>query len=259
MTTAITAAIIARDEEQHLRPCLDALSWADDRLVVLDDRTVDRSAEVGRSTGARVALGTFTTFPAQRNLALDLVNTPWVLFVDADERTTPALAEEVRRAIDCRAAEAPVGYWIPRRNFMWGGWIRHGGWYPDHQLRLLKVARARYDERRDVHELVRLDGDAGYLDESLIHYNYDRLGQFVAKQRVYSSLDAERMAREGQRVRPHNFVLQPYREFRRRFIQLEGYRDGPRGLTLATLTGWYTAVTYAKLARIDSRRAPANH
>ena len=252
MVTTITAAIIARDEEQHLGHCLDSLAWADERLVVLDGRTADRSAEVARKRGARVETRAFTTFPAQRNAALDLLSTTWVLFVDADERVTPSLAYEVRDVIG-RGDVGPVGYWVPRRNFMWGGWVRRGGWFPDYQLRLLKVSRARYDERRDVHELVQLDGEAGDLRETLIHFNYDRVGQFVAKQRVYSSLEAERLAREANVARPQNFVLQPLREFRRRFVELEGYQDGFRGLTLATLTAWYTAVTYAKLARLGAR------
>ncbi len=249
----ITAAIIARDEERHLDQCLDALTWADERLVVLDDRTLDRSADLARARGARVMTHRFTTFPAQRNAALDLAVTDWVLFVDADERVTPMLAAEVRRVIARVGEDAPVGYWIPRRNFMWGGWVRHGGWSPDHQLRLLRRTRARYDELRDVHELVRLNGEAGFLSEPLIHYNYERIGQFVAKQRAYSSLDAERLARDGAVARPHHFVLQPLREFRRRFVELDGYRDGRRGLILATLTAWYAAVTYAKLARIGAR------
>lgn len=251
--TTITAAIIARDEERHLGSCLDALIWADERLVVLDDRTLDRSAEVAGERGARVETRTFKTFPAQRNAALGLVKTDWVLFVDADERVTPALAEEVHDAISRDGANAPVGYWIPRRNFMWGGWVRHGGWSPDYQLRLLKVSVARYDEKRDVHELVKLDGGSGQLREALLHYNYDHIKQFIAKQRAYSTLEAERLSREAKIAKPQSFVLQPIREFRRRFVELEGYRDGFRGLTLATLTAWYTAVTYAKLAAIGAQ------
>lgn len=253
MSVGVTGAIIARDEAAHLGACLDTLSWADDRLVVLDDRTADDSASIARSKGARVVERRFRTFPIQRNAALDLATTPWILFVDADERVTPSLAAEVRRAIVSPGEPAPAGYWIPRRNFIWGGWIRHGGWYPDYQLRLLNVGRARYDEQRDVHELVRLAGEDAYLSEALIHYNYDRLDQFFAKQRFYTSLEAERLARAGQRARPRNFALQPIRELRRRFVELEGWRDGWRGLLLATLLAWYTGVTYAKLATVGVR------
>jgi glycosyltransferase involved in cell wall biosynthesis len=263
VTAMITAAIIARDEERHIAHCLDTLAWADALLVVLDERTRDRTGQIAEANGARVVSRAFTTFPAQRNAALDLVTTPWVLFVDADERVPSALAREVCAAIQEGERASAVGFWIPRRNYIWGGWIRHGGWYPDYQLRLLRVANARYDERRDVHELVCLDGTDGYLAEPLIHYNYDRFVQFLAKQEAYSTLEADRLARAGTIPWPHSFVLQPYREFRRRFVSLQGYRDGWRGLVLASLLACYTAVTYAKLARHPSgsstsdRRGPS--
>ena len=245
---AITAVVIARDEALHLGQCLDALRWADDRLVVLDSRTTDRSADIARERGVRVVVNDFSTFPAQRNAALGLVLTPWLLFVDADERTTAFFAAELRSAIARTDDAAPVGYWVPRRNFIWSGWIQHGGWFPDRQLRVLRVGRACYDEARDVHELVLLDGDTGRLRETLIHYNYDGLHQFLAKQRLYTTLEAQRLARNGIRAKPHNFVLQPLREFRRRFVELQGYHDGWRGLTLASLLSWYCFVTYVKLA-----------
>lgn len=252
MAGLITGAIIARDEAAHLGPCLDALAWTDRRLVMLDSRTGDRSAEIARARGARVETRDFTTFPAQRNAALDLAETPWLLFIDADERTTPALAVEVGGHIRREATDAPVGYWVPRRNYIWDGWIRHGGWSPDYQMRLLRVDRARYDEDRDVHELAVLDGPAGYLREPLLHYNYDRLDQFLAKQRQYVTLEARRLHRLGIRARPRNLILQPLREFRRRYWLSEGYRDGWRGLILATLLAWYTGETYVELRRLSA-------
>jgi glycosyltransferase involved in cell wall biosynthesis len=247
----VTGAIIARDAAGHLASCLDSLAWTDAQLVLLDSRTRDGSAAIARERAATVVVREFTTFPAQRNAAIELVQsnrpTDWLLFVDADERATPALAAEVRAVIGYSVPVGPVGYWIPRRNFIWGGWIRHGGWSPDHQLRLLKVGTARYD--RDVHEVVVLKGNAGYLREPLLHYNYDSLSQFTSKQRQYALLDARRLAREGQKTKPQNFVLQPVRELRRRLLELEGWRDGWRGIVLAILLAWYTGMTYCELAR----------
>ncbi len=254
---ALTAAVLARDEEHHLGPCLDSLAWADARLVMVDARAPTLILAIAVARGARTIVREFTTFPAQRNAVLDLLAatqpTGWVLFVDADERTPPSLASEVRETIARAEGDGPVGYWIPRRNYIWGGWIRSGGWSPDYQLRLLKVGSARYDESRDVHELVELRGPAGYLGEPLLHYNYDRFDQFRAKQRFYAALEAQRLARQGRRARPHNLLLQPSREFWRRFVTLGGYRDGWRGLALALLLAWYTGVTYGLLARGAAR------
>ena len=92
---------------------------------------------------------------------------------------------------------------------------------------------------REVHEIVDVDGAVGYLQEPLIHYNYATWAQFHRKQRFYAEYEARILAQRGIRPRPHNFVLQPAREFRRRFWQLAGWRDGWRGLQLAILLAWY--------------------
>ncbi|HLZ10451.1 MAG TPA: glycosyltransferase family 2 protein, partial [Chloroflexota bacterium] len=224
----------------------------DANLVVLDDRTTDRSAIVARDYGADVVERRFVTFPLQRNAALDVASArhpdSWVFFVDHDERATLALADEITGVVGRSDSDSPVAYWVPRRNIIWGGWIRHGGWSPDYQLRLVRSGKVRYDESRDVHELALLNGSDGYLRERLVHFNYDRVGQFFSKQELYSTLEARRLRREGRRARPQNFVLQPLREFRRRYFELEGYKDGWRGLVLSILLAWYTGETYVKLA-----------
>jgi glycosyltransferase involved in cell wall biosynthesis len=243
---------VARNEEAHLGHCLDSLSWTDARIVLLDSRTADGSARMSEVHGADVVSRPFQTFPIQRNAALELIRSrnlgEWVIFLDADERATGSLASEVRQVISENTGGAPVGYWIPRRNFIWGGLIRHGGWSPDYQLRLLRVDRARYDEKRDVHELVDLNGRPGYLREALIHYNYDTFQQFLRKQRHYARLEAQRLARQAVAPRPWTFILQPLRVFRRHFIQLNGYRDGWRGLALAVFLGCSAAEVCIRLA-----------
>ncbi len=265
----ITAAVIARNEERHIADCLASLAWADERLVV-DSFSTDRTVEIAHRFTERVYSREFRSFPSQRNAALDLARGDWVLFVDADERVTPALAEEIRSRVGIAPAEgegedasppctggieggeasSPAGYWIPRRNIILGKWMQHTGWYPDHQLRLLRRERARYDEGQEVHEVPTLDGPAGYLENPLVHYNYDRLGQFLAKQDFYAGYAARTLFGEGVRPRPHNFVLQPLREFRRRYVTLQGYRDGGHGLLLSALLAYYNLVAYLRLARL---------
>src|SRR5207248_6759761 len=129
--------------------------------------------------------------------ALQLATGRWVFFVDADERVSSALADEIRAAARASeaaladGADAPVGYWVPRHNIIFGRLIRGGGWSPDYQLRLLHHDRAYYDESRLVHELVHLDGAAGHLSERLLHLNYANRAEFTAKQRRYTELEAE--------------------------------------------------------------------
>jgi (heptosyl)LPS beta-1,4-glucosyltransferase len=170
-----------------------------------------------------------------------------VFFVDADERATPELATEIRRAIQ---DEARSGWWVPRHNYIFGRVIRHAGWYPDYQLRLLRHGKARYDPTREVHEIVILDGEEGYLENPLIHYNYATLAQFVEKQDRYIDYEAKILFDQGARPRPHNFILQPLREFGRRYVSLAGYKDGFHGLLLSLLMAYYTLVMYLRLRRL---------
>jgi glycosyltransferase involved in cell wall biosynthesis len=235
MSVQLAVAVLTRNEARHIAACLATLGFAD--LVVLSDSfSDDGTVEIARAAGATVFQRPFDNFAGQRNATLDAVDAEWVFFVDADERITPELAAEVRRVI----AERPeVGWWVPRHNFIAGHQVRHGGFYPDYQLRLLRRGRARYDPDRPVHEVVLLDGPAGYLQNPMIHYNYATWAQFHAKQRRYARMESRILRERGVRPWPHKFVRQPLREFWRRYVTLEGYKDGWVGLKLAALLGFY--------------------
>ena len=242
----LTAIILTKNEEKNIADCIASVQWADE-VVVFDAFSQDRTVEIAQGSGATVLQHRFQNFAQQRNDALDAVHSDWVFFVDADERATPELAVEVRRATQ---DESRSGWWVPRHNHIFGRVIRHAGWYPDYQLRLLRRGKARYDPKREVHELVILDGGEGYLENPLIHYNYDTLAQFIERQNRYVDYDARILFGQGVRPKPHNFILQPLREFRRRYISLEGYKDGFRGLLLSLLMAYYTLVMYVRLRRL---------
>ncbi len=230
--------VLTLNEERHLRGCLASAAGLAGRLLVIDSGSQDRTPEIARMSGAEVLDRPFTGFASQRNAALDLVDQPWVLFLDADERITPALRREIREAIQ-QAPDNIAGYWVPRRNWMFGRELQGGGWWPDYQLRLLRHGRARYQTGREVHEVVDLDGDAGWLTEPLRHLNYDSIAEFREKQLRYARLRVDVLHAEGKHPRNRTFVGQPVREFGRRFVSLGGYRDGLLGLFLATSMAWY--------------------
>jgi glycosyltransferase involved in cell wall biosynthesis len=233
----LTAAIIARDEERMLGECLQSIAFADERLVLVDAATRDRTREVARSNGARVAEQAFENFAAQRDAALQLATGDWVLFVDADERVTPALRDEVLGAV--RQPHGCRGFWIPRHNYLLGHVVRHAGWFPDYQLRLLERGAARFDPLRPVHELALVDGQTGHLREPLLHFNYRSLGELIEKQERYCPLEAQRWLARYGRPRRRALLGQPLREFWRRYVELAGYREGPLGLMLSTLLAFY--------------------
>ncbi|MDO8671557.1 MAG: glycosyltransferase family 2 protein [Dehalococcoidia bacterium] len=248
---SLSAVVITRNEERHIADCLGTLTWADE-IVVLDSCSTDATVKIAGRFTNQVHQRAFTNFSDQRNAALMLAQSDWILFVDADERCTPELAKEVRLNIHDRPddPDLPRGFWIPRRNFILGKWIKHAGWYPDHQLRLLMRGQASYDATREVHEFPIVPGKVDYLSNPIIHYNYERLSQLLAKQNYYSTYEARTMHGKGIRPKPQNFVLQPVREFKRRYIEWEGYKDGLHGLFLSATMAWFSLVTYVKLARM---------
>lgn len=251
MTVDLAAVVLTKNEERHIGDCLDSLGWADER-VVFDDFSTDRTVEIARARGARILQHPFENFAAQRNAALRAVEAAWILFVDADERVTPALAAEVQRVIRYEGREARAGWWIPRHNMMIGHRMRGGGWYPDHQLRLLERDQARYDPARPVHEVVLLDGEAGYLENVFVHYNYDTVAQFRHKMSRYTRFEAQILHEQGVRVRPWTYASMPLREFYRRFVKLRGYQDHIYGVLFCGLMAWYTFLTYRRLRDIGA-------
>ncbi len=249
-TPSLTAVVIARDEEATIGDCLASVDWAEERLVLLDAATRDRTREVAMERGARVAERVFDNFAAQRDAAMALSTGEWVLFVDADERVSAALRDEIERTL--REPGGRVGFWIPRDNYLMGRLVRGAGWYPDHQLRLLKRGRARFDPQRLVHEVALLDGPAGYLQGAFVHFNFRTLREFVRKQERYNRLDALRWLRTYGRPRRRALVGQPLREFWRRYVELDGYREGWLGLVLSAILSYYAAKTVWRARHLEA-------
>lgn len=251
--TRLLAVILTKNEERHIRDCIQSVSWTDG-ILVSDSYSQDETVAIAHHMGASVVQHPFINFAEQRNLALadaKAMQADWVFFIDADERATPELAAEIVHIIQDGTV---AGWWVPRYNYILGHQMRGGGWYPDHQLRLLHVDQARYDPTREVHEFAILDGEQGYLQEHLIHFNYDTLAHFRAKQGRYLEYEAKILYEQGVRPHPWTFLSMPLREFWRRFFTLKGYRDGWVGLLLCGLMGWYTLRTYLRLGHLHDRR-----
>ena len=238
--------VLTLNESEHIGACLDSLAWADDRLV-FDSFSTDDTVEMAQMHGARVIQNTFHNYAQQRNAALAQVDAEWVFFVDADERCTPALAGEIRAVL---AQPQAAVYSVPRHNYLFGKLTLGAGWFPDYQARLFRVGAAGFDPTREVHETALFEGEMGQLQNTLVHYNYKDVAQFHHKQRKYTEYDASILYKKGIRPKPRNFVLQPLREFRRRFVSLRGYRDGLHGLHLSSLMAYYNWDMYRRLARM---------
>ena len=240
----IIACILTRNESRHIEACLNSVSWTHAQMVV-DCGSTDATVDLARARWAIVLHRDWDGWAGQRTFAINEAfrrGYRWIFFVDADERVPPELSTEATRVVEASDAAhaagdttAPVGFWVPRRNIIAGKWVRHAGWDPDYQLRLFRTDRGRYDPARPVHELVLLDGPDAHLEARLVHYNYDDWQHFWIKQQRYARIEAAARVSRGHRVRPHNFILQPWREFWRRYVTLEGWRSGTHGIILAIL------------------------
>ncbi len=250
MGAALSVAIVALNEERKLPACLASVAWADE-VVVCDSGSADRTRELAEAAGARTYQDPWRGFAAHKNLAVERCRNAWVLVVDADERVTPALREEIESAINDPAALD--GYLIPRRNHFLGRWIRYGGWYPDHSLRLFRKARGRFGHR-PVHEAVQVEGSVGRLTAAMDHFTYNSVGEFLTRMVRYADLAAEELWTAGRRAGVADLTIRPVWTFLRMYALQRGFLDGWRGLVLAGLYACYTFAKYAHLWERGARR-----
>ncbi|MDQ5823361.1 MAG: glycosyltransferase family 2 protein [Chloroflexota bacterium] len=253
----LTVAALAWREGEHLTKCFASLRLLREltnarTLVVLDASADVATADIAHLVADKVLIHPFENFSRQRNFALDAVSTDWVFFIDPDERMTMRLAMELVEVI---AAGEAAAYCVPRRNFLFGKEVRYTGWSPDYQVRLLRTDRCSYDETQAVHEVPLVDGGIGTLKNPLIHFNYATWRQFVAKQRSYAPLEARALYAAGHRAHLRSFIGQPGREFKRRFFQYRGYKDGLLGFELSLAMSAYRLLTYWHLYRLQNTLA----
>jgi len=250
---SVTAIVPTLNEEDNIEACLESLTWAD-RQVVFDCYSADQTVRLAREAGADVLQHPFEDYAQFHNAAVDQVDAEWILFVDADERVTPELAAEIQSVVAEDRGE--VLWWIPRHNYIFGRLTLSAGWYPDYQARLLRQGKVHWE--RPVHEIAVADGPEGYLESPLVHYNYDDLADFRARQQRYNEYDAEILFREGVRPRSYTPYTQFVRHFWWRFVTLSGVREGIHGLRLSLLMAYYELKKYRRVDRLgrDDERAP---
>lgn len=241
----LTAIILTLNEAAHIADCVASLSWCD-RVVVFDALSRDNTVALAQAAGAEVHQSPFSNYAQQRNAALTTIHTDWVFFVDADERATPALGEEVRQVIGSRDE---AGWYVPRHNYIFGRLTRGAGWYPDYQLRLFRHGAVRYE--RPVHEIALVDGTVGYLKKPLLHHNYHSPAQFHQKQRRYTQYDATILHQSGIKARFYTPWSQALRHFWWRFVTLKGYQDRWHGLRLSLYMAYYEWLKYRQLGGLQ--------
>ena len=234
MRQTLSVAMIAMNEEANLPRTLESVRWADE-IVVVDSGSSDRTLEIAQSFGARTSYHQFGGHGEQKNVALDLCTSDWTLLLDADEVLTPELQAEILALL----SDEPEfrAYWIPRLNLYFGRWIRHGGFYPDHKLRLFKRGAARLSEGVGPHSTPQFEGVRGTLKHDMLHYAYPTLAIYLEHMSRYSSEIAQLLYKSGRTSRSlpafiWNGVLNPIATFIYNYFFRLGFLDGREGLLL---------------------------
>jgi glycosyltransferase involved in cell wall biosynthesis len=249
--TALSAVLITQDEEPSIQAALDSVSFCDE-IVVVDSGSSDRTRDLAEAAGARVLVRTpWPGFVAQRNAAMEAAGHDWVLALDADERVTPALRDEIS-ALRSRGFDRD-GYRIPRVAFYLGRWIRGTDWYPDPQLRLFDRRKGRWAGGL-VHESVKVAGRVGRLRGEMQHHPYRDISDHMRKIDAYTTLWAQQAFEEGRRTGYLHTTGATLWAFLRNYALRGGLVLGGVGLTVSSLNAYYT---FAKLAKLQERmRAP---
>lgn len=244
----VSVAIITKDEERNMRACLESLKWADE-IVVVDSGSKDKTMEICKELGAQVYMEEWQGYARQKNLAIAKTKNEWVLNIDADERVTPQLAAEIAEVLNRETKFN--GFYLRRQNFFGQKWIRHGGWYPDYNLRLFRKSKGRFQERQ-VHEKAVVEGEVGFLKNPLVHRTYNSVAEFLQRQDLYSTLAAQEMHREGKRYHFYDILFRPSWTFLQMYLLRAGFLDGYYGFLLAKLYAYYTLAKYSKLKELSN-------
>jgi glycosyltransferase involved in cell wall biosynthesis len=256
----LSVVLITQNEEANLPRTLESvmplLRDGNGEIIVVDSGSTDRTVEIAQSFGAKVFVEAWKGFAAQKNSAMDKASMDWVLQLDADERLEPGLASEMEIAL--KGSVTISGFWIPRKNFFLGRWIRHGGFYPDPKLRLIRRGAGRFEEY-GAHPTIKVNGPTRKLSNALLHDAYSTLRGYIDHMNSYSSMGAEVAVAKGhRRFSVGNIVIRPLLTFVYNYFIRLGFLDGREGLLLHLYHSAYVSWKYAKAWELSRPNVASN-
>jgi glycosyltransferase involved in cell wall biosynthesis len=243
LARSLSVIVITHNESARLRACLESVAFADE-VVVVDSGSTDDTVTIARAMGARVCqTPDLPGFGPQKNRALDLATRDWVLSIDADERVTARLREQIEAAMRSPQFDA---YTVNRRSSYCGQYMAHSGWYPDRIVRLFRRGAGRFDDAL-VHEALKVKGPVGQLDGELLHESYANFEAVLDKMNRYSTAGAQALHRKGVKGSLAKALGHGLWAFLRTYLVKRGFLDGRLGLALAVSNATGTFYRYLKL------------
>lgn len=246
----LSVVISAYNEEKKIENCLKSVKDLANEIIFIDNFSTDKTVSLARKYTSKI-------YKRENNLMLNVnknfgftkATGDWILCLDADERVTPELSQEIRDLLDSNVDGklSIEGYWIPRKNIIFGKWIQSEMWWPDYQLRLFKKNRGKFPEKH-VHEYIEINGKTERLKEAMIHENYSTVSQYLYKMdKIYTENEVDKIIASGQRLNWINAIRFPVNDFLKTFFAQKGYKDGLHGLVLSLLQAFYSEIIFVKI------------
>lgn len=254
----VSVYIIAYNEAEKVRATIESAKWADE-IILVDSWSTDGTAEIAQLLGARVVQVKFNGFGDLRNHAIEACSHPWIFSLDADERCTPEAAAEIRAI--AASADALDAYWMPRRNYFMGRWIRHSGWYPNYrQPQLFRKGCMSYDHK-PVHEgyILNSSKPIGHLKNAIWQFPFKNMAEVMHKANRYSTLGAEKI--KHKKISMGSALVHGLWSFVKHYIFKLGFLDGWAGFVIAfgNFEGtFYRYVKAVELQKGTEWQAPSN-
>lgn len=253
MKQSLSVVLSVHNEEKLLEEALQSVRQLADEIIVVNNESTDKTAQISKKYTKNIFVhkNTPNSLNLPKNFGFSKANSDWILSLDADERVSAELAIEIRLIIlssipSDPSLPSPNGYWIPRRNIVFGKWIQHGIWYPDKQLRLFRRGKGKFPEKHN-HEYLKVAGELAELKNHLIHQNYQTIVQFVDKMNhAYTDNEAEVLLNSGQKLEWFDAIRMPTSDFILNFFRRQSYKDGLHGLILSLLQAFYALLVFAK-------------
>jgi glycosyltransferase involved in cell wall biosynthesis len=243
----ISVVIITYNEEANIEAALKSVADIASEIIVVDRHSSDETVKIAQKYADKVILREWTNFADQKNFGNEKAKFPWILSLDADER----VSDELRQEIQSLKGEEPkcAAFSMPRQTFYLGRWIRHAGWYPDRKIRLFHKEKARW-EGEYVHEALVVDGQICKLQGHLQHFTYGSIRDHIERINSFSDLGAQKLYAQKKKCRWYQMAIIPSLNFLKSYLWRGGFLDGFAGFVISVLHGYSLFIRYAKLKEI---------
>jgi glycosyltransferase involved in cell wall biosynthesis len=244
----LSVVVLVKNEEHNISACLESVSCADE-IIVVNDESTDRTVEIAKQHAHKILNKKMDNEGRHRNWAYAQARNLWVLSLDADERVTNELKEEISEAIKLDKFAA---FSIPMRNYIGNYWVKYGGWYPASKVKLFLKDRFKYEEVQ-VHPRVFIDGACGHLKCDILHHSYADFEEFLDSVNRQTTLEAAKWINTNRRMSLPHACWRTVDRFFRRFIRKKGYKDGLYGFVVAFFDSLYQILSYIKYRQMQEQ------